>query len=129
MHDRYPNVSEHRSSLLLSPDAAGVVMARRAVGALPLDPERVRDVKLVVSELVTNSVEHGGLRPEEHIELRARIGDDGAVRVEVRDEGPGPPPRPDPGLGWRIVDRIADRWGFLREGDRSCVWFELDAAR
>ena len=129
MHDRHPNMSEHRSSLLLPPDPAGVVLARRAVGALPLSPDRARDVKLAVSELVTNSVEHGGLRPEERIELRARIGDDGAVRVEVRDEGPGPPPRPDPGLGWRIVDRIADRWGFLREDDRSCVWFELDAAR
>jgi two-component sensor histidine kinase len=122
-------LSEHRSSLLLSPDAAGVVLARRAVNALPLDPERACDVKLAVSELVTNSVEHAHLRPEDHIELCARVGDDGAVRVEVRDEGPGPPARPDAGLGWRIVDRVADRWGVLREGNRSCVWFELDAAR
>ena len=122
-------MSEHRSSLLLPPDAAGVVLARRAVSALPLDPGRAGDVKLVVSELVTNSVEHAHLRPEDHIELCARIDDDGALRVEVRDEGPGPPARPAPGLGWRIVDRIADRWGVLREGNRSCVWFELDALR
>jgi anti-sigma regulatory factor (Ser/Thr protein kinase) len=122
-------LTAHRARQLLPPDPAGVVLARRMVGRLPLEPGRAGAVKLAVSELVTNSIEHARLGPGDCFELRARVDEAGAVRVEVRDPGPGPPQRPGYGLGWRTVARIADRWGVMREGDRSCVWFELDALR
>jgi two-component sensor histidine kinase len=129
MHDRSPTLTEHRARQLLPAAPAGVVLARRMVGRLPLDPDRAGPVKLAVSELVTNSVEHARLGPDDYIELRARVDEAGAVRVEVRDPGPGPPPGPSYGLGWRTVARVADRWGVLRDANGSCVWFELDAAR
>src|SRR5437667_2601178 len=46
------------------------------------------DVRLLVSELVTNSVQHAQVSSDDSIELRVRIGDD-MIRVEVSDGGPG----------------------------------------
>jgi anti-sigma regulatory factor (Ser/Thr protein kinase) len=89
------------------------------------------DLRLLVSELVTNSVVHAGAGPDEWVELQLR-NPDGSLRVEVCDESMGWSPRAregdleDPG-GWGlvIVDRLADRWGVSRNG-HTCVWFELD---
>jgi anti-sigma regulatory factor (Ser/Thr protein kinase) len=91
-------------------------------------------VRLLVSELVTNSVRHGA-DDTEPVALVARI-DDGTIRVEVRDRGAGfEPVRPVPrgaaggfgGYGLYLVERMASRWGVdTRDGTR--VWFELDLA-
>jgi anti-sigma regulatory factor (Ser/Thr protein kinase) len=61
--------------------------------------------------------------------------DRGRVRVEVADPGAGfePQPRDDEmnrpgGWGLYLVDRIADRWGVVRNR-MNRVWFELDAGR
>ena len=31
-------------------------------------------------------------------------------------------------MGWRILERMADRWGSDRSHGLARVWFELDAA-
>jgi anti-sigma regulatory factor (Ser/Thr protein kinase) len=86
-------------------------------------------LKLLVSELVTNSVRHvkGSTRP---VVLAVQIGAR-AIRVEVHDGGAGfepgtPTPRgADGGFGLFLVERMASRWGVdTRDGTR--VWFELD---
>jgi two-component sensor histidine kinase len=118
--------SDHENSQLLAPDAASVVLARRAVDALPLPRTRTGAVKLIVSELVTNSIEHGQLSTGDRIEVRARVSPQGALRIEVRDPGPGPPPDAPGGMGWRILERLADRWGVDQHGGQARVWFELD---
>jgi len=120
-------VSDHTASHRLPAGALSVAMARRVVAKLPLDPQRTGEAKLAVSELVTNSIEHARLAPGDPIELRALVDERGVLRVEVRDGGPGPPPRAERGLGWRIIDRVADRWGVRRDNGQACVWFELDA--
>jgi anti-sigma regulatory factor (Ser/Thr protein kinase) len=88
-------------------------------------------LRLLVSELVTNSIRHvsGSDRP---IELAVQIGAR-AIRVEVRDGGSGfEPGKPEPrgadgGFGLFLVERMASRWGVdTRDGTR--VWFELDLA-
>jgi anti-sigma regulatory factor (Ser/Thr protein kinase) len=97
-----------------------------------LPPEKLEDVRLVVSELVTNSVRHAGLSSDEQISLAVVISD-GAVRGRVCDPGPGfkkpsePRPRTDWSGGWGlpILERISDRWGVERNGC-TCVWFEID---
>jgi anti-sigma regulatory factor (Ser/Thr protein kinase) len=86
-------------------------------------------LKLLVSELVTNSVRHveGSKRP---VVLAVRIGAR-AIRVEVHDGGAGfepGTPRPrgaDGGFGLFLVERMASRWG-VETGDGTRVWFELD---
>jgi anti-sigma regulatory factor (Ser/Thr protein kinase) len=94
--------------------------------------ESVRgSLRLLVSELVTNSVRHvtGSTEP---VELAVRIGPR-ASRVEVRDGGSGfkpgkPQPRgADGGFGLFLVERMASRWGVDTQ-DGTRVWFELDLA-
>lgn len=87
-----------------------------------LEP-RYEDVLLIVSELVSNSVRH---TRSEDIAVRVEA-NDGRVRVEVSDTGPGftaSTPRGD-GLGLTIIERLADRWGVSHPGGRFTVWAEL----
>jgi anti-sigma regulatory factor (Ser/Thr protein kinase) len=90
------------------------------------------DVVLLVSEIVTNSVRHGELAPDDSIRLRVRA-TGRSIRLDVVDRGRGfeppdvtahDPARPD-GWGLYIVDRLADRWGVAREAGTR-VWFEID---
>ncbi len=124
--------------LRLPPGAAAVAEARRALDRFEnlLPPARLEDVRLVVSELVTNSVRHAGLSAEEQITLSVIVSG-GSVRGRVCDPGPGfekpskPRPRPDLSGGWGlpILERISDRWGVERNGRQrglTCVWFEID---
>jgi anti-sigma regulatory factor (Ser/Thr protein kinase) len=117
---------------LVEPESAP--RARRALATLePLIPERAfADLRLLVSELVANSVEHSGASHDDLIGLEVRVAD-GRVRVEVSDAGPGfqlplsPTRHPweaEYGRGLLIVDCVADAWGVVG-GSRSTVWFEL----
>ena len=114
-------------------DSAAV--ARHALdgldGRLPTD--QLGDVRLLVSELVTNAVRHAALDPGQEIELRGELAK-GRVRVEVSDPGTGfepeVTPSPDRGSGWGlyILDRLAHRWGVVKN-EPNVVWFELDLDR
>jgi anti-sigma regulatory factor (Ser/Thr protein kinase) len=96
-----------------------------------VDRTAVDDVKLLVSELVTNAVRHP--REDGHIELAVRVRD-GKIHVEVTDPGDGfskprigsPPPDALGGRGLLIVDRIATAWG-VTPGKPTRVWFELES--
>jgi anti-sigma regulatory factor (Ser/Thr protein kinase) len=90
------------------------------------------DVRLLLSEVVTNAVRHSGSAGEATIGLSVSVSG-GAVRAEVTDQGRGfaPTPRSAPwtetgGWGLHLVDRIATRWGVDR-GPRVRVWFEIEA--
>lgn len=109
--------------------------ARAFVGGVlgPGDP-RSDVARLLVSELVTNAVQHtlsrrpGGTVTVVVIELA------GSLRVEVIDEGSArnvPVVRDDmlatDGRGLFLVQSLADEWGFLRESCGTTVWFHLAA--
>jgi anti-sigma regulatory factor (Ser/Thr protein kinase) len=91
----------------------------------------LQNVRLLVSELVTNAVRHVPADRATTIGLvLERTGD--AVRVEVSDDGLGfvPQPRADiedraSGWGLNILARVADRWGVENDGGAR-VWFEID---
>jgi len=95
-----------------------------------LDEQRLDDMRLMTSELVSNSVRHGRSLAEHPIRVRVSVMDT-HVRVTVVDAGPGferpedPGPGVDGGWGLFLVDRLADRWGTDGDGSTS-VWFELD---
>ena len=89
----------------------------------------VDDVRLLVSELVTNSVRHARLTGDATIRVSVAIV--GAmVRVEVEDPGDGaiaavPPDREHGGgFGLYLVEILAERWGSSHDG-KTCVWAEL----
>lgn len=89
------------------------------------------DAMLVASELVTNAVTHSGAGPRDLIEVRVSRGAEG-LTISVRDPGisgkraeiPGRADIAMGGLGLRVVEAIALRWGADR-GDGYCVWAEL----
>lgn len=110
-----------------------VSKARHAIDGLEaaVDEETVATVRLLVSELVSNSVRHA--RPEEssEIELSVRASSK-TVRVEVADSGPGFDAQPrtgdhDQGSGWglHLVELLSHRWGTAREAGMR-IWFEID---
>lgn len=116
------------------PDSA--LAARRALGALRRDvePELLQQLRLLVSELVTNSVRHSGIEPGSPVDVQVALFD-GGVRMTVTDSGTGFLPRPREsdmavlgGWGLVLVDQLADRWGVVNE-DGSRVWLEIDRRR
>ena len=120
--------------LSLAPKPEVVATARHALDQLAdlLSPAKLENVRLVVSELVTNRNLHAGLSPEDRISLTVTVSA-GSVRGRVCDPGSGfeapsePCPRPDMRGGWGlpIVETISDRWGVERN-NRACGWFEID---
>jgi anti-sigma regulatory factor (Ser/Thr protein kinase) len=122
-------------SFELPPTPSAVPQARDAIRSVELLLSRQlgRDVRLMTSELVTNSVRHGGLDPDARIGLTVSVSPT-TVRVEVTDAGPGfsgddlgPAGDQQSGWGLYLVDRLAARWGIDR-GDRTHVWFEVERA-
>jgi integral membrane sensor domain MASE1/anti-sigma regulatory factor (Ser/Thr protein kinase) len=110
-----------------------VHLGRDAIEELEPDlhPALLANVRLLVSELVSNSIRHGHVPATASVELRAALFSD-RVRVEVDDYGPGfepgePAPSRSEASGWGLylVDHLSDRWGVART-DRTRVWFEID---
>ena len=117
--------------IALGPRAAAT--ARSALERIESDVPRavLEDIRLLVSELVTNSYRHGRAGPGATARITIEV-EDGCVHVDIEDHGRGfvPSVRADRGLdrlsGWglTIVDRVADRWGVTRDGGTH-VWFEV----
>jgi anti-sigma regulatory factor (Ser/Thr protein kinase) len=108
--------------------------ARRALGGLRelVGPERLDDLCLLVSELVTNGVRHAGVGEADELELRVVRRNAHTLRVEVTDPGPGFTraavfARGDENGGWGLylVDQLASEWGVARSDGRNLVWFEV----
>jgi anti-sigma regulatory factor (Ser/Thr protein kinase) len=118
----------------LDPDPASVPHARRVaceVAERYLDEAQFKAFELVVTEVVSNAVRHGG-DVSEPIRL-AVTPKDGYMCVQVTDCGPGLVPKPGAleaddtgGFGLFIVEQLTRRWGVTRENGRTRVWFELD---
>jgi len=105
--------------------------AREALSVVADDlPEGVvENARLLVSELVTNSVRHGPSAAGETVGMNVSV-ERNRLRVEVADRSPtGARPRTpghNGGYGLTIVAQLASRWGAGREGDLNVTWFELD---
>ncbi len=110
-------------------EAAG--RARDELGHLraDLDPPLVESLRLLVTELITNSVRHAtACTIDLAVAVSPRV-----VHVEVANPGGGFEPRPsgpedsDSGWGLFLVDRLSDDWGVAQDEGSGYqrVWFEL----
>jgi serine phosphatase RsbU (regulator of sigma subunit)/anti-sigma regulatory factor (Ser/Thr protein kinase) len=110
--------------------------ARAALSPLvgSLGTQAYSDLRLLVSELVTNSVRHAKRRPGDLVRLQVELAD-GVLRLKVSDPGEGfgaSIPEPTSGIGGFglfLTERLADRWGVDRDGGRTMVWVEMDPDR
>jgi anti-sigma regulatory factor (Ser/Thr protein kinase) len=112
------------------PEAAA--KARRAISKLraDIDPPLMETLRLLVTELVSNSVRHAR---SDTVVLRVLVGRS-VVLTEVSEEGPGfdpdhsvagKPGTDESGWGLFLVERLAHRWGVSQAEDATKVWFEL----
>jgi anti-sigma regulatory factor (Ser/Thr protein kinase) len=118
----------------LAPAAASVAEARSRLEALrgAVKDDLLEDLRLLVSEVVTNSVRHAHLAPDDSVGLHV-VAEPKRVRAEIVDPGRGfePPargPAAGAGSGWGLflVERVADRWGVDHLDGHTRVWFEID---
>lgn len=122
-----------RLHMQLKPGPEAAREGRHALDRLEdaLPDAQLAELRLLVTELLTNSVRHGA-GDQGWITLEVEIYAN-SVRAIVTDPGPGfepaptPQPHPDRPGGWGLclVDRLADRWG-VRVRNETTVWFELD---
>lgn len=85
------------------------------------------EAQLLVSELVTNAVEHGSppvtteVSCHECTGMRVRVTDGSPVAPESRDAAPDD----ESGRGMTLVDLLSDDWGVEPTEDGKSVWFCL----
>jgi anti-sigma regulatory factor (Ser/Thr protein kinase) len=110
------------------PNAAA--KARRCLARLrgDLDAPLMETLRLLVTELVTNSVKYTWA---DTVQLKVLVGNS-VVLTEVTDAGTGfdpakagSPSGDHTGWGLFLVERLAERWGVDKNGDGTKVWFEL----
>ena len=106
-------------------------MARQVLDEVAgdLDPALLDNARLLVTELVSNSVRHGD---GDQVRVVYDVPAPDRFRCEVVDDGTGflPLARPvgsqeDGGWGLYLVETLSETWG-VREGSTH-VWFELTA--
>ncbi|MGY1806664.1 ATP-binding protein [Blastococcus sp. SYSU D00669] len=124
-------MSTFTASVDLPPGVRSVPVARHVVVDLlrvwraPHDRD---DAALLVTELVTNVVDHVGAEAVMTLELQLADGwlqisvaDGSSVQPVIRELDTGHPR----GRGLRLVQAIADRWGSEDHDGGKRVWFEL----
>jgi chemotaxis response regulator CheB len=91
------------------------------------DGDRIDDIVLCVSELVTNAVVHAASSPRVVVHVRPAV-----IHVEVIDASDVMPvprdaaPADTSGRGMSILSGFSDRWGSLRRsGGGKTVWFDV----
>ena len=95
-------------------------------------PDRLHDLLLLATELITNAVRHAEVGESDTLELTVSAGPK-LVRVGVID--PGGSTRPEVqdlnvdlpgGMGLFLVETLSRRWGVERAGSGATeVWFEV----
>jgi serine/threonine-protein kinase RsbW len=95
-----------------------------------VDGRLLADVELVVSELVTNCIQHAGLDADDVVRVGASVGDS-VLRLAVGNRGCAGTiamAKPDldrgAGFGLYLVDALAHTWGVSRDAD-TVVWAEF----
>jgi two-component sensor histidine kinase len=112
------------SSAQFSPQESSIAAVRRFVVDQLRASIRSDDVVLVASELATNVVRHA------KTDFAVEIDRDEIIRLQVSDGSSIVPAVGDlvhrsDGLGLRMVQAVADRWGVEATGDGKVIWAEF----
>ena len=131
----HPETDVHESHRLpwdaQAPRAARAIVRKVLDGWACLDADGVYTVTLVVSELVTNVVQHAE-DPSDQLELHLLMEAGRTLRVAVADGSAVEPVVRDlddtatNGRGLQLVSTLVDRWGVERSTHGKSVWVELD---
>ena len=126
-------MSSYTARLDLPPVIASVPLARHATLDLLRawgSPHDLDDAALLVSELVSNVVDHVEGEAVLTLELalaedwlRISVADGSSIRPVVRELRQDRPR----GRGLQLVEAIADRWGAEDHHGGKRIWFELAA--
>jgi anti-sigma regulatory factor (Ser/Thr protein kinase) len=117
--------------LSIPPSSAAIGDARRFAAAFLRNHELedlIETVVLLVSEVVTNAILHGGSGAELRLILSGQT-----LRAEVRDRSSALPAvkkyseTATTGRGMMIVESLATAWGTEEDGTGKVVWFSVDA--
>lgn len=123
----------------LAPQPTSVRAVRDALEELEgvVIDRRLDDLRLVVSELVTNAVNHAELGLNDLIGLGVAV-EGSLIRVEATDPGvgfekpsfsePRDPQQQFGGMGLYLMDTLADSWGVDRKGNLNVTWLEMGNA-
>jgi anti-sigma regulatory factor (Ser/Thr protein kinase) len=127
--------SRIRTLYKIDPQPEAPAHARRIIAeelSSRVPDETVDDIKLMVSELVTNGIVHGG---QADVPVMLDLSVNGDIRCGVLDHGAGfstrlnhPPSTREGGWGLRLVEQLSDRWGVECSPQRTEVWFERQCA-
>jgi anti-sigma regulatory factor (Ser/Thr protein kinase) len=84
---------------------------------------------MLAAELIANSLVHA--LDATTVTITVAISD-ALIRIDVRDDGTlGIPhmrddsPDAEDGRGFRLINHIAQQWGFIRDPAGSCCWAEI----
>ncbi len=126
-------VATPRQELVLPASSVSPAAARdwaRRTGCQEHAVELLDDALLLITELVTNSINHGG--PPILLAIEC---DDTSLHVRVRDGSPAQPirreaePESEGGRGMTLVELLTSTWGVAPVADDHGVgkevWFEL----
>jgi anti-sigma regulatory factor (Ser/Thr protein kinase) len=101
-----------------------------AAVAAEWDVAHVEDLLLIVDELVTNGLDHGGTT----VKVECHRRDARTIEVRVTDQGGGDPHLVESyaggtkGRGLLIVDRLAREWGVEQHPGGKTVWVAFSPA-
>lgn len=117
--------------LAVNHDPANAAVVRHSIAAdltsQAVAPDRIDDVLLVASELVTNAVVHAAGRTEQDLDVAWEVQPD-CVLIRVMDASPDLPRRRSTndtdtrGRGLAIVAALAIDWGVRRTAGGKQVW-------
>lgn len=121
--------AELRREIPANSEAARAAREAVVFVAEGIPQQELETARLLVTELVTNSVRHGPTGRKATIELVVGVERD-LLRIEVADRSPAParrkPPTNEGGYGLALVDAMASRWDAGPQNGRNVTWFELD---
>jgi anti-sigma regulatory factor (Ser/Thr protein kinase) len=125
-------MAETLTDLTVHCDEAAPAVVRAAISQLAgIDRPVLEDTKLVASELVSNAVRHSRCTDQEF--LNVRVSGDGRLRVSVVDPGRSggiatiaSRPLQLGGMGLKVVEQVASRWGAKRRAQGYEVWADVE---